>query len=118
MKDLIQYKWLPSTLVDEPMINKCSELYSNHYGYWNIKSDTSKKKRVKLSPQRIKEWLATKHADLYYAEKGEKLIGYAIVIRIKLNYYGVISWVSQLVVHEKYRKKHSKNFNVFNMGVF
>ena len=106
----ITYEWNYGTFVNEneiyeDLINECSELYSTQYGIWSKYSHYNPGKRIKLSPQKIKEWLNDENASIYWARDGEKLIGYAIAIQLDIVKYGKISWVTQLVVHENYRHK-------------
>ncbi len=101
----IDYNLMPGTLVSNDILDKCSELYSNHYGFWSKTSPHHPSLRVKLSAGRIQEWLSKDNASIYYAEDDKKLIGYAIAIQLKVKNYGEISWVTQLVVHEEYRQQ-------------
>ena len=90
-------KYLPYLLSD------CSALYSNHYGFWSDKAPKFAGQRIKLSPDRIRKWLDPKGALIVMAHLDGKLIGYAIAIQENVPDYGHISWVTQLVVHEKHR---------------
>lgn len=106
VKGKIEYSCLPGTLaaVNTSLLQECSELYSEHYGVW---SDLGRKpgERIKLSEKRIIEWLNNEYANIYYATDGEKLIGYAIAFSKNETQYGIVTWVTQLVVHEKYRNQ-------------
>lgn len=104
----IDYGWLCSTfLVNndefEKLIEECSKLYSTQYGIWSLKSPYNAGKRVKLSSQKIQQWLFNDCSAIYWARDNDKLIGYAIAIQLNVPNYGFISWVTQLVVHEDYR---------------
>ena len=104
----IDYGWLCSTLLVtnddfEKLIEECSKLYSTQYGIWSLKSPYNAGKRVKLSSQKIQQWLFNDCSAIYWARDNDKLIGYAIAIQLNVTNYGFISWVTQLVVHEDYR---------------
>jgi 2-polyprenyl-3-methyl-5-hydroxy-6-metoxy-1,4-benzoquinol methylase/GNAT superfamily N-acetyltransferase len=101
----ISYEWLPSGLVqnNSKLLKECSDLYSNHYGKWSDNAPDNAGKKIKLSSNRILEWLSNEASAIYLARDNNDLVGYAIALRLKVLRYGVISWVTQLVVHEKYR---------------
>lgn len=87
----------------ENMIKECSQLYSTQYGKWSKDAPFRAGQNIKLSPEKIHEWLDNDNAAIYFAKDGEKLVGYAIAIQLSIPKYGIISWVTQLVVHEDYR---------------
>lgn len=111
------YKWLPGTMVTESLIQECSELYSTHYGNWSIESPVSPGERVRLSSDRIRVWL-TKNSHLSFARQNGVLVGYAISIQSKEYGYGIISWVTQLVVHEQYRQRNVAKILLFSIWRF
>lgn len=92
-------------MADDSLLQRCSELYSNHYGVWSEDNPFKKKGRVKIGPQKIKEWISSKNSRIAYCENGFDLIGYAFCVQVKYNDFGVVSWVTQLVVHEDFRKQ-------------
>lgn len=104
----ISYEWTYSGFMAgnehyENMLKECSQLYSTQYGKWSQKAPFRAGQNIKLSPERIREWLDNDNAAIYFAKDGEKLVGYAIAIQLSVPKYGIISWVTQLVVHEDYR---------------
>ncbi|MBE6542997.1 MAG: GNAT family N-acetyltransferase [Ruminococcaceae bacterium] len=106
----ITYEWCPSTFIlDNPeyedIIQDCSHLFSTQYGKWGQGDPTKAGQNIKLSSKKLLEWLSDKNTSLYYAKDDNMLIGYAIALQLKVPNYGNISWVTQLVVHEKYRHK-------------
>ena len=100
------YSWMPGSfaLVDSDLLEECAALYSNHYGLWSERSSLPGR-RVRLSPQRLREWLDSKDARITLARFNSELVGYAIAIQTKAPRCGVVSWVTQLVVHEAYRRR-------------
>lgn len=104
MKD-ISFRWLYGTLVQDDLLGKFANLYSHHYGVWGQNEPSKAGKQIKLSPQRLRTWLEDPNSAVYYATCDQDIIGYAIAIRKKVKYYGIVSWVTQLVVHREYRKQ-------------
>jgi 2-polyprenyl-3-methyl-5-hydroxy-6-metoxy-1,4-benzoquinol methylase len=99
----IEYQ-LESELENLNLVEEMSVLYSSHYGFWGATSGRHGK-RIKLSPAQIRKW--TKNAHIATARKNKKLVGYAIAVlsyKNKSEKTNAISWVTQLVVHEKYRQ--------------
>jgi SAM-dependent methyltransferase/GNAT superfamily N-acetyltransferase len=91
------------------VLQECSNLYSEHYGKWSH-SDAVVSRRgepIKLSVNRLKEWLG--ESTIIYLARNDCniLVGYAIALRIKIGRHKdkIISWVTQLVVHSDYRNK-------------
>lgn len=86
-------------------MNECSALYSTQYGKWSKKNPNKYGHNVKLSPKSIRKWLDNQQSNIYWARDNDKMIGYAIALQIKTK-DGVVSWVTQLVVHEQYRHQN------------
>ncbi len=106
----IKYEWsyanyINSSLSYIELIEECSKLYSSQYGKWSKKSSIRPGENIKLSPEKLHEWLENENASIYWAKDNETLVGYAIALQIDVPKYGIVSWVTQLVVHEKYRKR-------------
>lgn len=114
---MIEYKYMLGAMAPPELIKECSILYSEHYGLWSSKSPISPGARIRLSPDRIREWL-TGDADLYLAYTNNTLMGYAIAIKLKVPKYGVISLVTQLVVHEEFRKNDIAKTLLFSIWRF
>src|SRR5688572_22530168 len=56
----IDYAWLPGTLVQDPLLEECSELFSAHYGLWSRNDPQGRGGRpVKFSKGRIRRLLAS-----------------------------------------------------------
>ena len=93
-----------SSAVDDKILTACSKLYSEHYGIWGLKSQKAGS-RVKLSEKAIKAWLNGSNTAVYCAFNGTELVGYAIALSIEVSGYGIVTWITQLVVHRDYRNK-------------
>ena len=101
----IEYQ-LESELMNESLINEMSELYSNHYGFWG-KTSKFYTKRISLSPQRMREWTKNENVSIATARDNTKLVGYAIAVisyKNKSQKKNIISWITQLVVHQNFRQ--------------
>jgi 2-polyprenyl-3-methyl-5-hydroxy-6-metoxy-1,4-benzoquinol methylase len=99
----IEYSWVPGGLINKEYVKEFSDLYSNHYGIWSEKSEINPGRNIFLSPERISRWLSSEDSKAATARIEGRLIGYAIAIQIKVPMYGVISWVTQFVVHKDFR---------------
>jgi 2-polyprenyl-3-methyl-5-hydroxy-6-metoxy-1,4-benzoquinol methylase len=113
-----EYKWLPGTLVPQDLAEQLASLYGEHYGVWSQTAPRKPGERVKLSPDRIKELLAPDEARLAFATVNGQLVGYAIAIQAKIPKYGVISWVTQPVVHEAHRRQNVGKSLLFAIWTF
>lgn len=105
MVENLTFSWLYASMVQDELLNELSELYSQHYGIWGPCQPILAGRQIKLSPERIREWLQDPDAAVYYAALEDRIIGYAIAVRKKIRNYGVVSWVTQLVVHKDYRNQ-------------
>lgn len=105
MMDKIEYSSLPGRFVaaNEELLSQYSELYSNHYGIWGDKGFRPQK-QIRLSNNKLREWLENDSVMVYYATNNEELIGYAIAYSKNEPNYGIVTWVTQLVVHTDYRR--------------
>ena len=93
-------------LEDEQFRHKCMALYSNHYGMWG-KAALPKQvgNRVQLTDALFRNWLLDQCACIYYAQHGNDIIGYAVVLQKDVPSYGIVTWVTQLVVHQDFRNR-------------
>ena len=105
----IKYSYLPGAFVlcNEHMLTSLADFYSQHYGVWGEKG-LNPGNKIRLSSEKLSKWLKSEDTYVYYAEKEDELVGYAIVLESNTSLPNkIVTWVTQLVVHEKYR----------NMGV-
>ena len=86
------------------VLPECAKLYSEHYGIWGTSASEKKKgKNVSLSIEMLNGWFLNDMTNLYVARSKGKIIGYAIALRGNLPNHGIVSWVTQFVVHTEYR---------------
>lgn len=114
----IQYEWIPGPWITTLHLDLCSALYSNHYGTWSEHAPYSAGKRVRLSPGMLQKWIASPDTNLVIAKNGDQLVGYAIAVTTKVPRYGVVSWVTQLVVHEDFRREGVAKTLLFSCWTF
>ena len=100
-----QYKTIKCSNLSSEDIDKCSELFSKHYGKYSGMDNHNKNDRIKLNPSfynRLKE-----NEDMYVSLclKNDELLGHAFFLRKKIKDKGYCSWITQLVVHSFYRNR-------------
>ena len=105
----LAYTWLPGCFArtDSGLLEECAALYSNHYGVWSGRASPlgTPGAHVRLSAARLKRWFDSDDSRIALARAGPSLVGYAIAVQIKAPRHGIVSWVTQLVVHEAYRER-------------
>ena len=97
-----EYTFVHGPLASPELVEELATLYSNQYGVWSRNAPFSPAKRDE-SPARLREWL-TSDSKIALAKYEGQVIGYAIAVQVKVQDYGVISWVTQLVIHESHRR--------------
>lgn len=104
-KNGVRYAWRnrESLTVDE--LKECSQLFSHHYGSWSLDSPDKPGEPIRLGSNKLKGWMTPKGTSALLAYKDVDLIGHAFLYRQKVEPYGYVSWVTQLVVHKAWRKK-------------
>ena len=103
----VSYNKIPGSFaaVDAGLLDKMADLYSNHYKK-KKKKGIHPGNNIRLSQDKLKDWLNNEDVTLYYALLEDKyLVGYAIAFSKKEKNYGIITWVTQLVVHKEHRNK-------------
>lgn len=101
----IRYEWIPGGLITPELLTECAALYSNHYGLWSTTSPVSPEERIRLSPARLRQWFSANDTNIYMARLNNELVGYAIAAKVRVPDYGIVAWVTQLVVHSDFRKQ-------------
>ena len=95
-----------------------AHLYSTQYGIWGNQG-LHPGRPVKLTPERIrKTWLSPRHSRIVWATAFGQLIGYAIAVQTHISDYGMVSWVTQLVVHEEHRRSDVGKTLLFTIWQF
>lgn len=104
----LQFTWVAGKQISDAQLEQCSELYSNHYGIYEERFDTPGGKRglhIKMSPKRMRLLLDVDGAYAAFSYLGDKLVAYAFLVRGLVEPGGVVSWVTQLVVHTEYQNR-------------
>lgn len=103
---MVDYKisWHRGNDLSEKILSDCSELFSNHYGFWGPAAQSSLiGKRVKLSPCKLLDYLKAPESWATLAYADDILIGYAFFMRLHIPHKGFVTWVTQFVVHADHR---------------
>jgi len=126
----VKYEWVSGALASLQLRAECSNLYSIHYGKWGSRAKKPLKPGtpIRLSPDRLRMWFNQPDTDIYlarcqdysrkYRDYYGKLIGYAIAGKFKDPDRGVVSWVTQLVVHSNFRKQDIAKTLLFTIWGF
>ena len=88
--------------ITEAELSACQQLYSAHYGIWG-KGSGRDGQRIWLSREYLKGLVSSQKAWVAFARFKGELIGYAFAIREEIPDCGLLTWVTQLVVHAEYR---------------
>jgi 2-polyprenyl-3-methyl-5-hydroxy-6-metoxy-1,4-benzoquinol methylase/GNAT superfamily N-acetyltransferase len=101
----VEFAWLYPDEFASNIFTECAQLYSEHYGKW-AEQGIHPGQPIKLSAKRLQEeWLAHPNSRIAIAKTHNNIVGYAFAIQIQIPEKGLISWVTQLVVHAEYRQK-------------
>jgi 2-polyprenyl-3-methyl-5-hydroxy-6-metoxy-1,4-benzoquinol methylase len=103
---MYQFEWTVGGLADSNLIERMAALYSNHYGVWGKGSARPEGTPIRLSADRIRKWLDSPDSRIAWATLNGELVGYAIAVQTRLPRHGMVSWVTQFVVHEAHRKQN------------
>ncbi|MBU1355373.1 MAG: GNAT family N-acetyltransferase [Candidatus Edwardsbacteria bacterium] len=101
----ICFEWHLANKVSKVLIQECVDLFSAHYGIWGKTAPygLTPGERVRLSPKRMSALLTGPDTWLALARHEDYLVGYAVAVQAIVPDKGILSWVSQLVVHSKYQ---------------
>lgn len=94
-----------NALTDEEYA-QCSELFSHHYGKYSGEGDKPKGQQIKMSAALYKKFYAGRNnmfVSLCYGD--DILLGQAFFLKKRIKDKGDCTWVTQLVVHNKYRNR-------------
>jgi 2-polyprenyl-3-methyl-5-hydroxy-6-metoxy-1,4-benzoquinol methylase len=112
-----EYTFVHGPLAAGELVEELTSLYSNQYGIWSGNAPRNPGQRVKLAPAKLREWL-TRDSKIALAKFDGQVIGYAIAVQLKIKDYGVISWVTQLVIHEAHRRLNVGKTLLFSIWGF
>ena len=100
--DDYSFQWMPGSELAPEVLGECAELFSAHYGVWSPRGPRPGKS-IRLSPEKLRGFLP-KGSFAILARQDGALIGHAFLLRTELPGRGVVSWVTQLVVHRAHRE--------------
>ncbi len=101
-----EFTYIPGSLASPELLEELAALYSTYYGRWSLTALPPARpgQLVRLSSQRLREWLK-KDSRISLAKVDGQVVGYAISIQTTYGTRGLISWVTQLVIHAEHRKR-------------
>lgn len=111
------FEWYDGPDVSEALLRECSELFGKHYGTWGPQGPNPGQ-RVRQPTNCIKALLNGRDARLVIARKEHQLVAYAAAVQPTVSGIGKISWVTQLVVHEDFRKQGIATWLLFAFWQF
>ncbi len=102
----LQYITKPCCSMSDLEYEQCSELFSNNYGKYSGVDSKEKGQQIRMSPSLYKR-LYGHNPNMFVSlcYDGSLLLGQAFFLRKNIKDKGICSWVTQLVVHNKYRKR-------------
>ncbi len=101
----ISYRHSHGDGVHDDMLRRCVALYNGHYGRWDDTAPAGRAGQpIRMSMGMIRAQVRTEGGMIVTASIGAELIGYALAVRFMAAPMGIISWVTQLVVHADHRK--------------
>ncbi len=110
MKDIenlmeeIEYRTVQCNKLTESELTMCKELFDNHYGTWDPKANR-KNTNIRFPKKNYQEYQNDPDAYVALAIISGKIIGQAFYLRKKIDGGRFVSWVLQLVVDTKYRRR-------------
>lgn len=100
----ISYSYLFKEQVTDALIEECRALFDAHYGVWSANHPKWPSQRVRLPHALIRRYVDLPGGRAAIARDGDRLIGYAFATRF-MTEHGIVSWVTQLVVHTDYQNR-------------
>jgi 2-polyprenyl-3-methyl-5-hydroxy-6-metoxy-1,4-benzoquinol methylase len=114
---MYEYEWTHGGLASAELVEKLAAFYSEQYGAWGNRSPRAGE-RIKLSAGRVRDLLISPDSRIAWATLDREIVGYAIAVQTKVPRYGIVSWVTQLVVHELHRHKDVGKTLLFSIWRF
>lgn len=100
-----KYNVKKTILMSDEESKDSAELFSKSYGMYSQNSSRRPGERVHMSPAFFDKKYKKENIYIATCRSRKKLVGQAIYIRKTIEKYGTVTWVLQLVVDEKYRRK-------------
>ena len=104
-QESLRFEWIKSDSISQEKLQECADLFTAHYGVWGP-GGYRPGKPVKMTPKWIQKYLDCNYetwAALAYDR--DKLVGYALAAKGRLEGKGIISWITQLVVDKSCRNQ-------------
>jgi hypothetical protein len=101
------FTYIYGSLAQPLLLEELAQFYSQHYGRWSPNAEYRPGQRIKLTADMLRGWLK-KDSRISLAKLDDRVVGYAISIQTNYGTRGLISWVTQLVIHEDHRKRKGR----------
>ena len=101
----ISYINLPSESLTDEQIRQCSDLFSNNYGKYANSSPIRPGKQVHMGVEYYKKNYCKPEFSVALALFDNRIVGQAFYLRKKYEDIGIMTWIVQLVVDSKYRRR-------------
>jgi 2-polyprenyl-3-methyl-5-hydroxy-6-metoxy-1,4-benzoquinol methylase len=111
------FEWILGGLARPEYAEELAEFYSRHYGRWGNGSGREGQP-VRSTPTMIQELLKSGDSRVALARFNNELVGYAIALQTRVPHYGMVSWVTQLVVHNDHRRNNVGKTLLFTIWGF
>jgi 2-polyprenyl-3-methyl-5-hydroxy-6-metoxy-1,4-benzoquinol methylase len=111
------FEWILGGLARPEYADELAAFYSMHYGVWGDGSGRDGHP-VKVTPAMVRALLKSADSRIAVARFDDELVGYAIALQTKVPHYGMVSWVTQLVVHENHRRNNVGKTLLFTIWGF
>jgi hypothetical protein len=111
------FEWILGGLARPEYAEELAAFYSRHYGQWGTGSGRDGQP-VKVTPSMVRGLLKSADSRIAVARFNNELVGYAIALQTKIPHYGMVSWVTQLVVHEDHRRNNVGKTLLFTIWGF
>ena len=111
------FEWILGGLAPPEFAEELAAFYSEHYGVWGACS-AREGQRIKVTTAMVRGLLKSADSRIAIARFGRELVGYAIALQTKVPHYGMVSWVTQLVVHEDHRRNNVGKTLLFTIWGF
>ncbi len=116
-KKTIKYITKKCSALTDHEIEKCSTLFSNHYGYYSRSAPQRAGQRIKLGKAYYEQLRNDEYSFVSLACVDNDIVGQAFYVLEETD-KGYLSWITQLVVNENHRKQSIAKTLLFSVWGF
>ncbi|MCM1313137.1 MAG: bifunctional N-acetyltransferase/class I SAM-dependent methyltransferase [Bacteroides sp.] len=104
----MEYRFIskPCSVLTDEEYSQCADLFSLHYGKYSGEGDKPKGQQIKMGRTLYKRFYAGRNdmfVSLCYGD--DVLLGQVFFLRKEIQGKGLCTWITQLVVHNRYRNR-------------